>query len=97
MALIAYGQGPDKLRETTRRRFELVERQCEKNGIKLVVLFPTKPRERTAAELAHGPEDHWLNTGSGTRHNIHCRFYRNTAAGRACKMDEGRACSLCGG
>lgn len=97
VALISYTQGADQLREKTRRRFELVERQCEKNGIKLIVLFPTLPRELPAKQLAHLPEDHWLNTASGTRHNVHCHFYRNTDEGRDCLETEGRACSLCGG
>jgi len=97
VALISYSQGEQNLKEKTIRRFELVERQCEKNGIKLMVLFPNQPRLPSIDERPHAPTDHWLNTASGARHNIHCRFYKNTGIGRACTEEEGHACSLCGG
>jgi hypothetical protein len=96
VALVSYSQGPEKLREKSRRRFDLVERQCEKNGIKLVVLFPSMPSERAKHKVVSTPR-YWLNTASGTRHNIHCRFYHNTRAGRPCSTNEGAPCSLCGG
>lgn len=40
---------------------------------------------------------HWLNTGSYTRHNKDCRWYKNTKGGRMCGPDEGKACGTCGG
>ena len=40
---------------------------------------------------------YWLNTGSNSCHNSTCKWYNNTKQGRACKLNEGRACGQCGG
>lgn len=96
VALISY-TGKENLREKSRKRFELVDKQCEKNGIKLVVLFPTKPRENISSTPDGLQKTHWLNTKSKSRHNNQCRYYRNTARGRESTSEEGKACSLCGG
>ena len=40
---------------------------------------------------------YWLNTKSNVRHNNTCRYYNNTKYGRACKKQEGKSCSICGG
>lgn len=42
-------------------------------------------------------ERYWLNTASGTRHNIRCQYYNNTKKGRFCGPTEGKACGTCGG
>lgn len=96
VALIAYGQGVGHLRENTRKTLERAERQCGKNGIKLIVLFPTLPRA-VPQDPPPRPEDHWLNVLSGTRHNTECHFYGNTRQGRTCSESEGHACPRCGG
>jgi endonuclease YncB( thermonuclease family) len=40
---------------------------------------------------------YWLNTGSNTRHNNKCKYFKNTKQGRPCTKDEGKACGICGG
>lgn len=40
---------------------------------------------------------YWLNTGSNTRHNSGCTYFKNTKQGRPCSNEEGRACGVCGG
>ena len=44
-----------------------------------------------------GDGGYWLNTRSNARHNAKCKWYRNTARGRPCGWDEGKACGICGG
>jgi len=101
LALIAYALGPDQLQERSKRRLEMVERLCEQNNIKLIVLFPNRPREdeetRLTSNQDYASATHWLNAQSGVRHNATCRFFKNTAQGHACPPDAGRACSICGG
>ncbi len=53
---------------------------------------PTAKSESKAIEKAF-----WLNTGSNTRHNQSCRYFKNTKAGRASGKDECKACGICGG
>ena len=100
LALISYSQGLDKLQPVSRERFEMVERVCMKQGVKLVILFPSQPK-------AYGPSSShpadagkatncWLNTKTGTRHRIGCRFYQAGLEGRPCGSDEGKPCSICG-
>lgn len=48
-----------------------------------------KPQEATGG--------HWLNSGSGVRHNSTCRWYGQTSRGRPCGPDEGKPCGICGG
>jgi hypothetical protein len=98
LALIAYSQSPDHLRDASRERFEMVERSCAKRGVKLMILFPSQPRAReTAAGKAEAPTNFWLNTETGVRHRPGCRFYRGTLEGRPCGPDEGTPCSRCSG
>ena len=55
-------------------------------------------RQRQAVKKGEAaPVGWWLNTSSKSRHNSTCRYYQNTAKGRACKDDEGKACGICGG
>ncbi len=42
LALIAYGQGPEKLQTNSILHFDMVEKTCNRHGIRLVVLFPCK-------------------------------------------------------
>lgn len=100
LALISYSQGPDRLRPQSRDRFDMVEKYCSKNGVRLIVLFPSQPREHDHDEPAAPAAEstnYWLNTGTGIRHHEGCRYYQSSLEGRACGADEGRACSVCGG
>jgi hypothetical protein len=45
LALIAYSQGPENLHKKSRARFDMIKSECDKRGIRLLVLFPTKPEE----------------------------------------------------
>lgn len=104
VALISYSQGPDNMREKSRTRFEMVEKLYDKSDIKLIVLFPSRPRElETGGEDDDGSQvtapkfRYWLNTRTGVRHNSDCQHYRNTEEGYDCGPKEGKACSICGG
>jgi hypothetical protein len=98
LALIAYGTGPEKLTEKTRRRLDLAEDQCTKNGVRMVVLFPTRSRSR-ADRPDSGPvaESRWINTSTGVRHNGNCTYYGHTKRGRLGTSGEGKPCGICGG
>lgn len=101
LALISYSQGPDKLQTKSRERFDLVEKNCNKHGVRLVILFPKYPRalETESAinsETQTPGTNYWLNTGTGRRHREGCRYYRNGLEGRPCGSDEGKPCKVCG-
>ena len=106
VALISYSQDPDNLKEKSRQRFEMVERLCRKNGIELMILFPSMSYEKqgnSAPEQINPKKNtretrvkYWLNSKSGTRHKPGCHFYGNTASGYYCGPNEGKACSICG-
>ena len=55
LAVIAYAQGEDNLHGRTRRKFELIEELCSANGIKMVVLFPSRPEEFTRTSTGVRP------------------------------------------
>jgi hypothetical protein len=102
VALITYGLGPDRLQERSLHRLDMVERLYRKSNIRLIVLFPGKPREDkglrsdfTRTGRTNAPC--WLNSQTGVRHNPGCRFYENTGEGYHCGANEGKACSVCGG
>lgn len=40
---------------------------------------------------------YWLNTGTGVRHRVGCRYFGSSNAGRFCLPSEGRPCGVCGG
>jgi hypothetical protein len=100
LALISYSQGPDKLQPSSVERFNMVERVCAKQGVRLLILFPSQPKAYGADtnQLAQVTKstNFWLNTQTGMRHHIGCRFYGKGLEGRACGSDEGKACSICG-
>ncbi len=102
VALIAYGLGPDRLQERSLHRLDMVERLYRKSDIRLIVLFPGKPREDKGIRSdftrpARTNAPCWLNSKTGVRHNPGCRFYENTGEGYHCGSNEGKACSVCGG
>lgn len=100
LALISYSQGPDKLQAKSRARFDLVEKNCRKHGVRLVILFPTHPRGPETGLDGEYPQfpgtNYWLNLGTGRRHKEGCRYYRNGLEGRPCGADEGKPCKVCG-
>lgn len=92
LALIAYGMGPEKLQVRSQERFKLVEDQCRKNGLKLLILFPTRPAtDWETSDL------YWYNRDTDTRHNSSCRYYKKTRSGRLTEEKIGKPCSVCGG
>jgi hypothetical protein len=106
VALIAYSQDPENLYERSRKRLEMVERLYAQSNIKLLVLFPSRPRQDDDSDDEDGDRgddaqkprfQYWLNSKTGIRHNANCRYYENTAEGYPCGPDEGEPCSLCGG
>lgn len=101
LALISYSQGPDKLQAKSRERFNLVEKNCNKHGVRLVILFPSQPRAPEGAtameDSVHKPStNYWLNVGTGKRHKKGCRYYESSLEGRPCGADEGKPCKVCG-
>ena len=100
LALISYSQGPDKLQPASVERFSMVERICGKQGVRLVILFPTQPKlygtDTNALATIAQSTNFWLNTKTGMRHHVGCRFYGKGLEGRACGSNEGKPCSICG-
>lgn len=102
LALVSYAQGLDRLHERSRERFDMVEKLCAKNGVKVVVLFPAQAEvEKEEGTGTRAPSEtrgrYWLNTRTGVRHRPGCRFYESTGDGYHCGPEEGKPCSLCGG
>ena len=56
---------------------------------------PPGPAVTPAAASTDGP--YWLNTGSNTRHNAKCKWFKKTKRGRMCGPNDGKACGGCGG
>ena len=100
LALISYSQGPDKLQPASIERFSMVERICGKQGVRLIILFPSQPKAYGADtnQLAQVTQstNFWLNTKTGMRHHLGCRFYGKGLEGRPCGSNEGKPCSICG-
>jgi len=95
LALMSHSINVDNIQERVRRRYDLVEEQCVKNGVQLVILYARQSQVTSTPDEA--TSSHWLNTLSGTRHNLGCHFFHNTDQGRSCGPSEGRACTKCGG
>ncbi len=53
--------------------------------------------EANEKRVEPGSLTHWLNTGSGVRHNKRCRWFSNTKRGKLAGPNGGRACGNCGG
>jgi len=108
VALISYSQDPDNLKEKSIQRFKMVENLCQKNGIELMILFPSKlyeiqkdaTKQQSALKKKKTQEariKYWLNSKSGTRHRPGCHFHGKTANGYYCGPNEGKPCAICGG
>ena len=52
LALISDAQGPGNLTTSSLKRFNHVERTCNKHGIRLLVLFPTPPQPLKVADAS---------------------------------------------
>ncbi len=100
LAIISYSQDPDKLTAASREKFEMIEKNVSKHGVKLIVLFPSQQRlyDKEGGREAQygGTTNFWLNVKTGIRHRPGCRFYGTGADGRPCGEKEGKACSICG-
>ncbi len=105
VALIAYSQGGENLRGRSLKRLKMAESLYKKSGIKLLVLFPSYPRNdlkkgetsRSKTSTGNTKFQYWLNSKTGVRHNSGCRFYNATYQGYHCGPKEGKPCSICGG
>lgn len=100
LALISYSQGLDNLQPASVERFNMVERVCEKQDVRLLILFPSQPKAY-GADTNHLTQvtqstNFWLNTKTGMRHHVGCRYYGTGLEGRPCGSNEGKACSICG-
>ena len=102
LALMVSAPEPERLAPRDLATLNLVERQCRRLDIRLLVLF--RGGEEGAGALMQfeavdppGSPVYWLNGKSKVRHNTTCRYYGKTANGRACTHEEGRPCSICGG
>lgn len=88
--------------EIERLRAENEQLRTENQALRLLLAdspqsragIPSSPRMETPA--APQETGYWLTTASGIRHNVRCRYYKNSN-GRPCAPNEGRACKLCGG
>ena len=98
LAVIAYARGEENLRTRSRNQLELIARQCQADGLRMVVLFPNRAEEfaHTGRPAADGPPRFWLSRESGVRHNDECIYFEKSK-GRLCGPGEGTPCKACGG
>ena len=95
LALISYSKNPEAMRQTTRDKMAIVERQCSKNGIHLMVLFQGDPEAEEEPEPDAPLPPCWLNSKSMSIHWPGCRYFEKTAQGRRAWPNEGRICGQC--
>lgn len=43
LVLISYSQGPKNLQARSQARFDQAEQECARHGVRMIVLFPSKP------------------------------------------------------
>ena len=89
--------------------YQKAEKLCKDNKVSLLLintvvsvndllaLVQVSTSATTKSLETESQLNYWLNTNSGVRHNISCRWYNNTKNGRKCTKSEGRACGTCGG
>ena len=70
----------------------------EANGLKPMPPWEYRDRKRTLSKIKSeretsttpaGTGSFWLNTGSGSRHNEGCKYYKNTKRGKPCGAERG--------
>ena len=99
LAVISYAQGDASLRNNSRQKLELIEKQCTEAGLRMVVLFPNRAEEfpHVLKQGESGLPRFWLTKDSNVRHNDSCIYYGKSKTGHACGANDGHACHLCGG
>ncbi len=99
LALITYGENESETTKRTQYLLALAEAHCASNGVRMVVLRPSRNDEFVRKDpTKHGvrPEPPPLRISkSGKRHNPRCKYYREEFA--PCGPDEGVPCGACGG
>ena len=97
LALITYGENAEETTRHTEALFAVAEEHCASNGVRLLVLRPSRNDEFVRADPTKKGKPvvkHCLSP-SGVRHNSGCRYYSPDA--KPCGPDEGRPCGVCGG
>lgn len=111
LALISYGQGPERIQERSKQLFDIADSHCREHGVRLLVLFPSQPEERGRVDnnrergtntidgvsLNTTQKPRWWISDSGVRHRAGCRWFHATNRGHFGEKSEGRPCKLCGG
>lgn len=111
LALISYGQGPERIQKKSKELFAVVDEHCKTNGVRMLILFPSGPEKAHQAEIskrsqtytnslhsqfAEDGKRYWISSG-GIRHKPGCHWFNNTNSGGFGNKDEGRPCKVCGG
>ena len=97
LALITYGENAGETTRHTEALFAVAEEHCASNGVRLVVLRPSRNDEFVRADPTKKGRPivtHCLSPG-GVRHNSGCRYFSPDA--KPCGPEEGRPCGVCGG
>ena len=97
LALITYGENEEETTRRTQALFAAAEEHCASNGVKLVILRPSRNDEFQRADPTKKGRPRVLRclSPSGVRHNSGCRYFRQDSP--ECGPDEGRPCGVCGG
>ncbi len=98
LALITYGENAEETTRRTEALFAAAEEHCASNGVRLLMLRPSRNDEFKRADPTKkgrkATVSHCLSP-NGVRHNSGCRYFRPDAP--ECAPDEGRPCGVCGG
>ncbi len=97
LALITYGENPGETTRRTEALFAAAEEHCASNGVRLVVLRPSRNDEFQRADPTKKGRAKVTRSlsPSGVRHNSGCRYFDPAAP--ECGPEEGRPCGVCGG
>lgn len=83
LAIIAYAQGEARLRENSRKKLEMIEKQCIASRIKMVVLYPSRPESfypvlpKPMPPIKKAPSTaprYWLNRNTPSSNYFLCRL-----------------------